>query len=207
MFFYLIFFIFSISSYSKVPFVLNAGPYVLPVMKGKDTGEESQIVCLEQIKEASRLYDIPPYLLRAISIVESGYTYRGRYGPWPWVLNINGVARFFRSKNEAYSVLSEGLKKGYTIDVGPMQINVSFHAKNFKNPQDMLDIKSNVYYAAAFLRKLYEAHGCWIKAVKAYHGNTEPLKIQYVKRVGNFLPYNLAQLNNYNVPRFKWPSK
>lgn len=71
------------------------------------------------------------------------------------------------------------------IDLGCMQINHYFHARNFASVEQMLDPAANVDYAARFLQQLHKREGSWTMAVARYHAgpNNDPAQKKYVCRV------------------------
>ncbi len=66
-----------------------------------------------------------------------------------------------------------------------MQINYHFHGEHFSSPQEMLDPRRNVEYAARFLSNLRARHESWTMAVARYHAgpNNDPAQKKYVCRV------------------------
>ena len=71
-----------------------------------------------------------------------------------------------------------------SIDVGCMQINLSYHGKAFKSIEDALDPQQNVAYAARYLKSLYENNNKdWLKAAMAYHSTTPHKALRYKKKI------------------------
>ena len=114
---------------------------------------------------------IPPFLLHAISLTESG-----RLAPdktvraWPWTVMAQGKGRYYKTKTEAINAV-KGLKKQgvRNIDVGCMQINLKYHPKAFKNLDEAFDPYKNTAYSAKFLTDLRRDYNSWTKAVGYYH--------------------------------------
>ena len=71
------------------------------------------------------------------------------------------------------------------IDVGCMQINHHYHGGEFASLDAMFDPRSNVEYAARFLKALHDRHETWTMAVARYHAgrDNDPAQKQYVCRV------------------------
>ena len=67
-----------------------------------------------------------------------------------------------------------------SVDIGMMQINWKFHGRHFESPEQLLDPKTNVEYAAKYLRKLINQHGNEQQAVAFYHSNTLAYQAQYL---------------------------
>ncbi len=140
------------------------------------------LLCLEATRKVEAKYNIPPHILSAIALTESGRTnmyYNDKakskkiQTPWPWTANINGVGRYFKSKAEALLTFKHLIaQRNHMFDVGCMQINWHYHKEAFKSIEEALDPYSNVQYAAEFLTSLYERTGSWTKAVERYHSAT-----------------------------------
>lgn len=141
--------------------------------------------CVEVIARAERTYGIPPGLLQAVGVVESGRpTAGGELQPWPWTLNVNGKGRFFQSAAAAHLGFEAALASGETnIDVGCMQINTRAHPDAFASTWMALDPVANVAYAARFLARLYDETGSWSQATSYYHSRTPRLAEAYQRRV------------------------
>lgn len=131
--------------------------------------------CEGYIRDAERRYNLPPYLLHAISLTESGT--RGR--PNPRAMNIGG--RAYIAPNvatmEQVSIANWGRQN---VDVGCMQISLKHHAARFKDWRALLNPQYNVEYAALYLTELYRELGSWTRAVGAYHSRTSWRGANYV---------------------------
>ena len=85
-------------------------------------------------------------MLYAVGLAETGRGDSLR----PYALNIEGRAVYDIDKVEALRRVEAARKAGIKlIDIGCMQINHHFHARNFASVADMLDPARNVDYAAA----------------------------------------------------------
>ena len=130
----------------------------------------------ELIDKAEQDYAIPSGLLKSIASIESGNK--------PYALNISGKSVFASSKEEAQEIEQTSIQQGNTnIDLGVMQINWRWHNEYFNSPQEILEPKTNIEYAAKFLSKLYKQHGSWNKAVRHYHSASPQHHIKYSRRV------------------------
>lgn len=114
---------------------------------------------------------IPPFLLHAISLIESG-----RLAPdktvraWPWTVMAQGKGRYYKTKREAVNAVKRLKKQGVrNIDVGCMQVNLKYHPKAFKNLEEAFDPYKNTAYSAKFLTDLRRDYNSWTKAVGYYH--------------------------------------
>jgi len=129
---------------------------------------------------------LPPGLLTAIALVESGRTNpsRSRLEPWPWAYNLEGESRFAASRAAAVAEVAALRAAGrQSIDVGCMQINLLHHPQAFRNLSEAFDPMANVRYAAAFLRDLRARTGDWAKAIANYHSATPEHGLAYHRRV------------------------
>jgi|GEM_PF-6658580 len=127
---------------------------------------------------------IPPHLLHAISLVESGISNGKTTSPWPWTINVEGKGYTFKSKQEAIHAVQHFRKLGReSIDVGLMQINLKHHPHAFQSLEQAFDPAANIAYAARFLTELFFKHRSWHEAVKHYHSGNPILGSGYLERV------------------------
>lgn len=137
-------------------------------------GDEA--LCLDAIARVERRGGLPPGLLRAIALTESGHRAHGNapYTPWPWTVNNGGDGRYFASKADAIGWVAQLLAQDRrNIDAGCMQVNLLHHPDAFADLEEALDPLTNVTYGARFLMALKEETGSWERAVERYH-NAEP---------------------------------
>lgn len=138
--------------------------------------------CELQMHRASTKYNIPIGILYAVGLTETGR----KNSLQPYALNIEGRAVFMPSAGAATAKFREAQTQGARlIDLGCMQINHYFHARNFASVEQMLDPAANVDYAARFLQQLHKREGSWTMAVARYHAgpNNDPAQKKYVCRV------------------------
>jgi soluble lytic murein transglycosylase-like protein len=138
--------------------------------------------CEREMARAARTHGVPLGMLYAVGLAETGRGDSLR----PNALNIEGRAVYDIDKVEALRRVEAARKAGIKlIDIGCMQINHHFHARNFASVADMLDPARNVDYAARFLNELKAREGSWTKAVARYHAgpNNDPAQKKYVCRV------------------------
>ena len=141
--------------------------------------------CEYLAKEAEVRNGLPENILLSISRVETGYQrIDGVRRAWPWTLNAGGDSAYFKTKEAALNSLKKRVKQGVTnIDIGCMQLNYRWHKQFFKNLREMINPEKNVDYGAKFLKKLYQRHGSWEKAVKYYHSSKSKFNVRYYKKV------------------------
>jgi hypothetical protein len=128
--------------------------------------------CREAGLAAERAAHLPPGLLHAIGIVESGRPdpQTGRLAAWPWTINAEGVGRAFATRTEAIAATRALQERGIvSIDIGCFQVNLFYHPAAFASLQEAFDPAANAVYAARFLSSLRATTGSWQSAVAAYH--------------------------------------
>ena len=162
---------------------------MLPVRVGRAAsfwpGAASQLcrAATSSVEQASR---IPDQLLSAISKVESGRAdpQTGTVQAWPWTINAEGVGHYYESKAEAIAAAQAFQAQGIrSIDVGCLQVNLSYHPTAFATLDQAFDPLSNATYAAGFLQQLFQQQGSWPHAAAAYHSLNPGPGADYQRRV------------------------
>jgi soluble lytic murein transglycosylase-like protein len=147
------------------------------------TGSASSThLCEREMALAAEKYAVPLGMLYAVGLTETG---RGDTLQ-PFALNIDGRPFYDDGKIAALSRFRSALAAGAKlIDVGCMQINHHFHARNFRTVEQMFEPAANVDYAARFLKQLRAREGSWTMAVARYHAgpDNDPAQKRYVCRV------------------------
>jgi hypothetical protein len=146
--------------------------------------------CERAATESEITEHLPPGLLAAIGRVETGRwdAAQARMAPWPWALNVNGVARWFASRDAALQALTGYWAQGVrSIDVGCFQVNLLHHPTAFSDLTEALDPAANGAYAARFLTLLHSRLGNWNAAVAAYHSADPALGTPYQRLVFSHL--------------------
>jgi hypothetical protein len=132
-------------------------------------------------------YDLPPALLYAVALTESGQSAlsEGRFRPWPWALNINGVGHYFTSRQEALQALQVALANANSsVDIGLMQVNWRYHHAALGSAREALDPYHNLRVAAAILRDCLNEHPNWMQTAGCYHAPNDSTRAQaYASRV------------------------
>lgn len=129
---------------------------------------------------------LPSGMLMAIAQVESGRPDpgTGRLHPWPWTINAEGNGEFFATKAQAIAAVrllrAHGIQ---SIDVGCLQINLSYHPDAFASLEQAFDPYANARYAVHFLNALYSQTHNWQQAIAAYHSSTPTIGADYRRRV------------------------
>jgi hypothetical protein len=143
-------------------------------------------LCRQAISAAERAHGIPSHLLAAIARVESGRRDQasGNFNPWPWTINMDGQGSFYDNKPQAMAAaVSMRPHATKSLDVGCMQISLTFHPDAFADMNQAFDPASNADYGARFLSQLFEKTGSWPKAVEMYHSGTPEIGQEYGHRV------------------------
>jgi hypothetical protein len=141
---------------------------VLPPTGVASTPED----CGAIAERMERAEDIPPGLLQAVALAESGRAHpvHGDARPWPWTVRSGPDSFYLPSKELALRKVRELRAAGRSnIDVGCMQINLGYHGTAFASLDDAFDPPSNVAYGARFLKQLREETRSWAKATGRYH--------------------------------------
>ena len=148
-------------------------------------------LCRLAITAAERAHGIPSHLLAAIARVESGRRDQvsGTFNPWPWTINVDGQGSFYDNKAQAVAAaMSMRPHATRSIDVGCMQISLTYHPDAFPDMGLAFDPAANADYGARFLMQLFEKTNSWPKAVEMYHSATPEIGQEYGQRVYAALP-------------------
>ncbi|WP_424933853.1 lytic transglycosylase domain-containing protein [Amaricoccus macauensis] len=164
---------------------LSAAP---SLAEGAADDERNAQLCERAIVNGARRGGVPPEVLYAISLTETGRMTGGRLRPWPWAINREGKGHWFKNREEAVAFGKQSLADGRkSFDVGCVQINYRWHGHAFPSLDDMFDPEWTATYAAQFLRTLYEERGNWSEAAGAYHSLTPQYSSIYRKRFDRIL--------------------
>lgn len=145
-------------------------------------------MCDEAAKYASVRIGVPLEVLRALTRTETGRSANGQFSPWPWTVNMEGLGRWFDTRDQAEAFAFTGYKSGArSFDVGCFQINYKWHGQAFTSLEDMFDPQKNALYAAQFLRSLYGETENWLDAAAAYHSRTPEFAKKYKSRFERIL--------------------
>lgn len=151
---------------------------------------EDATACRRAIAQLEPGSGLPPGLLGAIALVESGRAATGgAAAPWPWTYNAAGEGHYAPTREAAIAEVAALRARGVqSIDVGCMQVNLMHHPDAFASLSEAFDPLANTRYAARFLLSLQAASGDWGTAVARYHSGDPGRGEAYGRRVA------LAQL-------------
>jgi Transglycosylase SLT domain len=143
-------------------------------------------MCIAIAVEVEQAEDIPPGLLQAVAIAESGrWQADGGFAQaWPWTVRSGPDSFYLPSKEVALGKVRELRAAGRSnIDVGCMQINLGYHGEAFASLDEAFDPVTNVAYGGRFLKQLYAQTRSWAGATGRYHNADRKLGQSYRARV------------------------
>jgi hypothetical protein len=143
-------------------------------------------VCGAIAAETERAEGIPPGLVRAVTLVESGrwLPEDHRTQAWPWTVTAGPKTYYLPTKHDALRKVEELRAGGRSnIDVGCMQVNLGYHGDAFASLEDALDPASNIAYGAKFLKHLRVETRSWARATARYHSSDPDLGQAYRAKV------------------------
>ena len=136
--------------------------------------------------QVERAQDIPPGLLQALALAESGRKdpAHGRHQAWPWAVRAGDEGFYLPSKAAALAKVRALRQAGRSnIDVGCMQINLGYHGRAFRSLEEAFEPAHNVAYGARFLKQLQRETGSWARATGRYHSAERDRSQAYRARV------------------------
>jgi len=134
---------------------------------------------------AARQEGVPPAVLYALALTESGVRLKQGVRPWPWTLNVAGKDYYFRNQQAACAAIVQAIAQHgkKRVDVGLGQINLGWHGGLFQSDCDALQPHRNLRHAARLLRGHFEHSGDWLAAAARYHRPAGGLSaVRYRKR-------------------------
>lgn len=160
---------------------LCAAPIVAKPVQAQTQTQES---CVTHAVEAERKYNIPPGLLVAIALVESGQD----GSPSPFAMSVQGRPIYARNINDAARHLRDkhGQLKS-NVYVGCMQLSLGTHRGQFSPVERIVEPKENVFYAGRLLLRLHGEEGSWKTAVARYNGGSMRQAQSYVCKIWQHL--------------------
>jgi len=129
---------------------------------------------------------IPPTLLYAIALQESGRQDgdKGVLTPWPWSLNVGGKSHYYATMEEAWDALNRLFKDPpRNIDIGLVQVSWPVNRHVIHDPFLALEPTVNLAIGAQILRECFDRLGDWWAAVGCYHSPTPKRASAYRDRV------------------------
>ena len=164
--------------------ILRAG--VAASANAAEPAADPWAACGEAAAQEETAAGLPPGLLRAIGVVETGRAPPGATiaRPWPFSVNVEGAGRYFPDAASAIDFVQAAQARGArSIDVGCFQVNLQHHPQAFASLSEGFDPARNAQYAARLLARHYAASGSWDVAAGNYHSMNPGLAIPYAARV------------------------
>jgi hypothetical protein len=157
---------------------------ILPwlLLTGAACAADPWALCEPAIAAAEHAGKLPPRLLNAIALVESGryHDTTKTVHPWPWTINAEGEGHYYASKADAIGAVRALQIRGVrSIDVGCMQVNLMHHPEAFGSLDEAFEPSVNAAYATQFLNRLHAPADDWSKAIGDYHSATPALGDPY----------------------------
>lgn len=145
--------------------------------------EEPAALCEWAAQTAAAESGVPPDILAALTLTETGRRRDGIVRPWAWSVNAEGEGTWFDDPNTAMAFAEDKVAAGRTnLDIGCFQLNYRWHGDNFGSVAEMFDPLNNARYAARFVSQLYAETGDWRQAAGAFHSRTQALATRYLAR-------------------------
>ena len=148
------------------------GVFVAFVLQAHASGFSQYVTVPEPYSGIARAHGIPPTLIYAVALAESGkyVTRLQTTQPWPWTLNIAGEGRYYPSREAAIEDARQALAGGVrSVDFGLMQVNWGYHKTALRSVESAIDPVYNLEVGARILAGCYQARGDWWAAVGCYH--------------------------------------
>lgn len=120
---------------------------------------------------AAQRADVPPEVLYAVALQETGLAINHRLVPWPWTINVARVPHRYNSQEQACDALLASIQNTplTRIDVGLGQINLGYQQHRYQHPCHLLLPYHNLAIAADILREHHKPGDDWLIAIGQYH--------------------------------------
>jgi hypothetical protein len=151
-----------------------------------DTPGDPSHACDRAAARAEAKWHLPPGLLAAIGVVESGRGGLGSALPvaWPWTINAAGRGLSLASKAAAIAAVHAFQAAGErAIDIGCFQVDLLFHPDAFASLDGAFDPETNADAAAHILTRSRLNGTSWETAIALYHSASPVRGWQYFRQV------------------------
>ena len=163
--------------------VLLSLPLAPRAWAAADPADQPAAVCEWAAMTAAAEMGVPPDILGALTLTETGRRRDGVVRPWAWSVNAEGAGSWFDDPAEALAFAQDRIDQGrLNLDVGCFQLNYRWHGENFPSVVEMFDPLENARYAARFVRDLHAETGDWRRAAGAFHSRTAVHANKYLAR-------------------------
>lgn len=148
------------------PRLADAPQELLPAAEGAAAARRAEAAspraaCLDAARRAEEVHGLPPGLLVAIALSESGLHAHA--------LNIGGRAHYPEDASTARALL-RAAPAGHAVMAGCVQVNARVHARG--GADWPLDPVRAADWAGGVLRRWYLETGSWAEAVRRWHGGS-----------------------------------
>lgn len=149
-------------------------------LRAPQAADPAQICEIAAMRAAAE-YGVPPDIMIALTLTETGRRLDGRTRPWAWSVNAAGKGSWFGDAAEALAFAEDEVARGQNnVDIGCFQVNYRWHGENFTGVAAMFDPMTNARYAADFVRRLYAETGDWRRAAGAFHSRRPANSARYL---------------------------
>jgi hypothetical protein len=149
--------------------------------------EDPTQACGLAAARAEHEWRLPPGLLAAVGIVESGRRTSAGLPPiiWPWTINAEGRGFYAPSKAVAIDAVRMLRLRGVRlIDVGCFQVDLFYHPLAFETLEQAFEPDANASAAALILISGRFRSTGWDGAIAAYHSSIPLSGAAYLQKVG-----------------------
>jgi hypothetical protein len=146
-----------------------------PAPAAAQTDTSPRAACLAAVRDAELRHGLPPGLLIAVALAESGLHAHA--------LNIGGVSHYPARVEEARRLLAAAPPDA-SVMVGCVQVNARVHARSM---DWALDPARAADWAARYLLRHRADHGDWVAAVSRWNGGSPAQRQRLVCRVAAIL--------------------
>ena len=148
-----------------------------------DPADQPAAICEWAALTAAAEAGVPPDIMGALTLTETGRRRGGIVRPWAWSVNAEGAGSWFDDPAEALAFAEDRIESGrVNLDIGCFQLNYRWHGANFPSVVSMFEPLENARYAARFVRELYAELGDWRLAAGAFHSRTPVHASRYLAR-------------------------
>jgi hypothetical protein len=164
----------SIRRHAAVALALGLAALAPPAAAAQ-TDASPRAACLAAVRDAEARHNLPPGLLVAVALAESGLHAHA--------LNIGGIAHYPARAEEARRLLADAPPEA-PVMVGCLQVNARVHPRSM---DWALDPARAADWAARYLLRHRAEHGDWVAAVSRWNGGSAAQRQRLVCRVAAIL--------------------
>ncbi|WBU63339.1 hypothetical protein [Paracoccus aerodenitrificans] len=156
---------------------------LFPTLLRADSGNDPASLCEWAAGVAAVEFGVPPDIMAALTLTETGRRHGGTVRPWAWSVNAEGAGSWFDDPDAALAFAEDRVARGrHNLDIGCFQLNYYWHGEHFLSVAEMFDPLNNARYAAGFVSRLHAEMGDWRRAAGAFHSRTPKHAHRYLAR-------------------------